>query len=88
MAGDIALLPIGQITPNKDQPRTEFDKKALKKLANSIEELGIIQPITVRKVSALKYQLISGPHKSINTLKKAYFELNKYGFDSLDIEKK
>ncbi len=63
MAGDIALLPIGQITPNKDQPRTEFDKKALKKLANSIEELGIIQPITVRKLSALKYQIISGERR-------------------------
>lgn len=63
MAGDIALLPIGQIIPNKDQPRTEFDKSALKKLAASIEELGIIQPITVRKLSALKYQIISGERR-------------------------
>jgi ParB family chromosome partitioning protein len=63
MAGDIALLPIGQIMPNKDQPRTEFDKSALKKLAASIVELGIIQPITVRKLSALKYQIISGERR-------------------------
>ena len=63
MAGDIALIPIGQIIPNKDQPRTEFDKKALRKLASSIEELGIIQPITVRKLSALKYQIISGERR-------------------------
>ena len=63
MAGNISLIPIGQIIPNKDQPRTEFDKKALKKLASSIEELGIIQPITVRKLSALKYQIISGERR-------------------------
>ena len=63
MAGEIALLPIGQIIPNKDQPRTEFDKKALRRLASSIAELGIIQPITVRKLSALKYQIISGERR-------------------------
>ena len=63
MAGNISLIPIGQIIPNKDQPRTEFDKKALKKLASSIEKLGIIQPITVRKLSALKYQIISGERR-------------------------
>ena len=63
MAGEISLLPIGQIIPNKDQPRTEFDKKALAKLAGSIKELGIIQPITVRKLSALKYQIISGERR-------------------------
>ena len=63
MAGDISLIPIGQIQPNLDQPRTEFNKKALQKLAASIEELGIIQPITVRKLSALKYQIISGERR-------------------------
>ena len=63
MAGEISLLPIGHIIPNKDQPRTEFDKKALAKLASSIKELGIIQPITVRKLSALKYQIISGERR-------------------------
>ncbi len=63
MAGDIALIPIGQIIPNKEQPRTEFDESALKKLAASIEKLGIIQPITVRKLSALKYQIISGERR-------------------------
>ncbi len=63
MAGDIALIPIGQIQPNQNQPRTEFNKKALQKLAASIEELGIIQPITVRKLSALKYQIISGERR-------------------------
>ena len=63
MAGDIALIPIGQIQPNPDQPRKKPNKKALQKLAASIEELGIIQPITVRKLSALKYQIISGERR-------------------------
>ena len=44
--------------------------------------------LSVKKLNDNKYQLISGPHKSINTLKKAYFELNKYGFEDLDIKQK
>jgi ParB family chromosome partitioning protein len=63
MAGDIAMIPIGDIEPNREQPRTEFDERALKSLALSIEELGIIQPITVRKTRALKYQIISGERR-------------------------
>ena len=35
-----------------------------------------------------KFQLLAGPYISINTLKNVYFQLNKYGFDNLDIEKK
>ena len=61
--GDIALIPIGFIQPNKDQPRRTFDKSALDSLVSSIKELGIIQPITVRKISAIKYQIISGERR-------------------------
>lgn len=63
MAGDIAMIPIGHIERNADQPRTDFDDGSLKALASSIEELGIIQPITVRRLSALKYQIISGERR-------------------------
>lgn len=63
MAGDIAMIPIGHIEPNKGQPRTDFDEVSLKHLAESIQELGIIQPITVRRLSALKYQIISGERR-------------------------
>ena len=63
MAGNIALVPIGSIQRNKTQPRESFDEKALKNLENSIRELGIIQPITIRKISALKYQIISGERR-------------------------
>ena len=41
-------IPIDKITPNPDQPRQTFDKEALKELAASIRELGVIQPLTVR----------------------------------------
>ena len=63
MAGNIAMIPIGNIQRNKTQPREKFDGRALKNLESSIRELGIIQPITVRKISALKYQIISGERR-------------------------
>lgn len=63
VAGAIALLRISDVEANPFQPRTHFDKSALNDLAQSIRELGIIQPITVRKLSAKKYQLISGERR-------------------------
>jgi ParB family transcriptional regulator, chromosome partitioning protein len=61
--GQIAMLRISQIEANPFQPRTKFDEEGLKELAKSIEVHGIIQPITVRKVSAAKFQLISGERR-------------------------
>ena len=63
MAGKIAMIPIGNIERNANQPRESFENSSLKKLENSIRELGIIQPITVRKISALKYQIIAGERR-------------------------
>ena len=63
VAGAIALLRIADIEANPFQPRTHFDENALNDLAQSISELGIIQPITVRKLSAKKFQLISGERR-------------------------
>lgn len=56
-------LPISPIEPNPDQPRTNFDEEALDDLAESIKQLGVIQPITVRKISDDKYQIISGERR-------------------------
>ena len=56
-------LPISSIEPNPDQPRTNFDEEALDDLAESIKQLGVIQPITVRKISNNKYQIISGERR-------------------------
>lgn len=63
MAGSIALLTINQIEANASQPRKDFDANPLNELAKSIQELGIIQPITVHKVRADKYQIISGERR-------------------------
>ena len=54
---------ITQIETNPFQPRAEFNQEKLDELAASIEQLGIIQPITVRKMNHNKYQLISGERR-------------------------
>lgn len=56
-------IPVEQITPNPDQPRTTFDEEALNELATSIREIGIIQPLTLRKISEDNYQIISGERR-------------------------
>ena len=63
VAGPISLLSISQIEANPYQPRKDFNNDALIELATSIGELGLIQPITVRKVSSQKYQIISGERR-------------------------
>ncbi len=62
LIGNIVDLPISEIYANPTQPRTHFDSQALEGLAQSIKELGIIQPITVRKVDD-KYEIISGERR-------------------------
>ena len=57
------LMDINWIEANIDQPRKEFDQEALEELAASIKVHGIIQPLTVRKLSGKKYQLISGERR-------------------------
>ena len=56
-------IPIDQIVPNPDQPRQNFDEEALKELAASIRELGIIQPLTLRIADGGTYQIISGERR-------------------------
>lgn len=63
VVGHIAEISIDSIEVNPFQPRTHFDKDALEELSNSISELGIVQPITVRKIGEHKYQLISGERR-------------------------
>ena len=63
VVGQIAEIRIENIEVNPFQPRTHFDKEALEDLANSIKELGIIQPLTVRKKELGKFQLISGERR-------------------------
>ena len=56
-------IPIEQIEPNPDQPRREFDETAMQELANSIQTMGIIAPITLRQVSENRYQIIAGERR-------------------------
>ena len=60
---DIMLIPVGMIEPNPFQPRSAFDQDAMEELADSIRTLGLIQPITVRKKSNDRYQIISGERR-------------------------
>lgn len=61
--GSISEISLDTIEVNPFQPRTDFDQTALEELSESIKIQGIIQPITVRKLSANKYQLISGERR-------------------------
>ena len=56
-------IPLEQIEANPNQPRREFDEEALQELANSINEIGIIQPITLRQVAENKFQIIAGERR-------------------------
>lgn len=59
----ICEIDIDSIEVNPFQPRTHFDEQALQELAESIKAQGIIQPITVRKLTEGRYQLISGERR-------------------------
>ncbi|WP_306353058.1 ParB/RepB/Spo0J family partition protein [Flavobacterium sp. '19STA2R22 D10 B1'] len=63
VVGNIVELEIDAIEINPYQPRTNFNEESLQELATSIKELGVIQPITVRKLDFNKYQLISGERR-------------------------
>ena len=69
--GNVIELPIDQIKVNPYQPRTNFENEKILELAKSIEELGIIQPITVRKIGFKLFEIISGERRfrAISSLK-------------------
>ena len=59
----VVAIPINQITTNPYQPRSNFSDENIIELANSIKNLGIVQPITVRKIGDNKFQLIAGERR-------------------------
>ncbi|MDG1227745.1 MAG: ParB/RepB/Spo0J family partition protein [Polaribacter sp.] len=63
LVGSIIEIKLDLIDVNPFQPRTYFDEEALNELANSIKELGVIQPITVRKIDKNQFQLVSGERR-------------------------
>ncbi len=56
-------IPLASIKPNPDQPRRTFDEGSLEELASSIRELGIIQPLSLRKMPSGDYQIIAGERR-------------------------
>jgi len=63
VVGNIVELDLDSIEMNPFQPRTSFNEETLRELASSIKELGVIQPITVRKLGINNYQLVSGERR-------------------------
>lgn len=63
LVGSISEITIESIQANPFQPRTHFEEEALRELADSIHEMGLIQPVTVRKMGYDQYQLISGERR-------------------------
>lgn len=63
VVGNIVELELDAIEVNPFQPRTSFNEETLRELASSIRELGVIQPITVRKMGFNSYQLVSGERR-------------------------
>jgi ParB family transcriptional regulator, chromosome partitioning protein len=63
VVGNIVELELDSIEVNPFQPRSNFNDEALEELASSIKELGLIQPITVRKLDFNRYQLVSGERR-------------------------
>jgi ParB family chromosome partitioning protein len=61
--GNVTWLPLDHITPNPNQPRSQFDPVAMMELTQSIERDGIIQPIIVRRTGADEYQIIAGERR-------------------------
>lgn len=62
-SSSINEIELSKISVNPNQPRREFDETALKELSDSIAEIGIIQPITLRKLSDDEYQIIAGERR-------------------------
>ena len=59
----VLFLPIAAISPNPDHPRTCFSREGLEELAASIQELGVLQPLSVRRSKNGGYELISGERR-------------------------
>ena len=75
VVGNIIELEVDKIEVNPYQPRTHFNEEAIGELAESIKSLGIIQPVTVRKVDRNQYQLVSGERR--------YRAAKSIGFDRI-----
>lgn len=77
-SSSISEIELSKISVNPNQPRREFDGTALQELADSITEIGIIQPITLRKMSDNDYQIIAGERRYRASLKAGLTHIPAY----------
>ena len=79
-------IPLSAISPNPDQPRTSFDDDALEELAASIRQIGIIQPLSLRKTAADSYQIIAGERRYRAALMAGLSSVPAYIRNANDVE--
>lgn len=77
-SSSICEIELSKISVNPNQPRREFDEVALQELSDSIKEIGIIQPITLRKLSDDEYQIIAGERRYRASLKAGLAQIPAY----------
>lgn len=78
LGNELKKLPLNKIRPNRFQPRTVFDEKEIASLAESIKEMGLLQPVTVRETDEGNYELIAGERRF-----KAHEYLGKTHIDAI-----
>lgn len=71
----VILVPVGQISPNPEQPRHNFDNDTLMSLAQSIKHNGILQPLTVREIENGVYELVAGERRLRAAIMAGYNEV-------------
>lgn len=82
----ISNISLSAISPNPDQPRTSFDDEALEELAVSIRQIGIIQPLSLRKTGADSYQIIAGERRYRAALMAGLTSVPAYIRNANDVE--
>jgi ParB family chromosome partitioning protein len=60
---EFAVIDVDKITPNPKQPRSVFDEDAMAELVHSVKEIGLLQPIVVRRLSVDNYELVMGERR-------------------------
>tara|TARA_B100000700_G_C14903950_1_gene788755 strand:+ start:102 stop:947 length:846 start_codon:yes stop_codon:yes gene_type:complete len=77
---------IGNLKPNKNQPRKKFDEESLKELTESIKEKGIIQPIIVRLIDNSNYEIVAGERRWLAAQKAGLHEVPVVVIDADDLK--
>lgn len=71
----VSILPIGEIEPNREQPRKNFDSESLAELSQSIRENGVLQPILVRPLADGGYKIVAGERRYRAAMDAGLFEI-------------